>query len=86
MKTVWKYALESTNQTIDMPAGAKILTVQSQYESPVIWALVEPEMPTESRKFVVYGTGHPAPEAGQYLGTFQIEKGRLVFHVFEVGV
>lgn len=85
MKTVWKYVLQSDSQIIHMPSGAKILSVQFQYKAPVVWALVDPEMPTEPRKFVAYGTGQPVSEAGQYLGTFQIVNG-IVFHVFEVKV
>ena len=34
--------------------------------------------------FVTYGTGHDVPdEPGQYVGTFFMNGGSLVFHVFE---
>jgi hypothetical protein len=33
----------------------------------------------------MYGTGHDMPDdPGQYVGTFQMHGGALVFHLFEV--
>jgi hypothetical protein len=82
--TIWKYPFEVTdNVSISMPGGAQILTVQAQNDTPCVWALVDPEAPKQTHHFRVYGTGHPIDEPGQYLGTFQLYGGSLVFHVFE---
>ncbi len=83
MQQIWKWEI-SPDCELEMPEGAKILTVQEQHSKPMLWALVYPVMKTEIRKFNTYGTGHPiAEEPGKYIGTFQLDKGNLVFHVFE---
>ena len=83
MKTIWKWTLQPET-TIDTPHGAKLLAVQEQHGEPQLWALVDPGAETEKRTFRVYGTGHDLPDdPGQYVGTFQMHGGALVFHVFE---
>ena len=69
-----------------MPQGAEILTVQTQGQIPCLWALVDPEAPTELRIIELYGTGDPFHEGSKprkYIGTCQIKGGESVFHVFE---
>lgn len=49
-KTIWKFELETTgNQTLKMPIGAEILSVQTQFDKPCLWALVEPNAEKEDR-------------------------------------
>ena len=68
--------------THNMPVGAKILAVQLQASSPMMWAMVNPDAPRETRTFVAEPTGgYFDPEGMEYIGTFQTEG--LVFHVFE---
>lgn len=83
--TIWKYTLKTTDeQTAEMPRGAQILTVQTQGDTPMLWALVDPGAPTERRTILTHGTGHEVPDDGrQYLGTYQRFGGQYVFHVFE---
>ncbi|HDY86983.1 MAG TPA: hypothetical protein ENH82_02575 [bacterium] len=89
-KTIWKYAvLIQDTQKIEMPKGAKLLTVQVQRGIAFIWAMVNP-MNTEVERIIkMVGTGHDLSEQimGDYIGTFQInnEWGGLVFHVFDGG-
>lgn len=84
---IWKQELTVTDlQTILFPDGAKILTVQTQFNRPCIWFLCDPNNNKVPRTFVIYGTGNPVnKEAANYtyIGTFQLDDGRLVFHVFE---
>jgi hypothetical protein len=82
---IYKWALEVVDQqTLALPAGAQILCVQVQYERPCIWALVDPSAGLEPRALLMYGTGHPvSDQAGRYIGTYQLDRGGLVFHVFE---
>lgn len=86
MKTVWKWTLTPVI-TFDMPVGAEILAVQTCYNEPQLWALVDPSVPqTVKRSFRSYGTGSDMPdEPGTHIGTFQIQADGqiLVFHVFE---
>ena len=83
MTTIWKFGLLTVNeQAIDMPAGAEVLCVQTQDDSPQLWALVDPKAPRIPRKFRIFGTGDPSV-SGTYVGTYQLLGGKLVFHVFE---
>lgn len=85
--TIWKYNVGVSDMfSIMMPKGAQILAVQAQRGIPQLWALVDPDQETELRYFVLFGTGHPITNADklQYIGTFQVEQGTLVFHLFEV--
>lgn len=89
MKAVWKFPVPlgepSDVFTVMMPGGAELMTIQVQDGSPQIWALVSPDNLLMPRRFRIAGTGHPISETvNQYLGTFQLYGGSLVFHVFEV--
>ena len=85
MNSIWKYPLRiADEQTIDFPEGAEVLAVQVQKGAPCLWVRVDPAAPKTPRKIITHGTGHPVPETtGRYIGTYQIEGGALVFHVFE---
>jgi hypothetical protein len=56
-----------------------------QNEKPQLWMLVDPDEPLKNRRFVVHGTGHELPDdiCRVYIGTFQMNQGDLVLHVFE---
>lgn len=84
-KTIWKFPLRIGEQKLEMPAGAEILCLATQRDVCCLWAIVEvPARPAEIRKICVYGTGHDLPDVpGTYIGTFMIESGTYVFHVFE---
>jgi hypothetical protein len=87
MQTIFKYPFKTTdNFEISMPKDATILTVATQNESPCMWALVTPDVNEKQiRKFRVFGTGHPIDTALlYYIGTYQLQGGALVFHVFEI--
>jgi hypothetical protein len=63
-----------------------VLSVQTQNGTPSLWALVDDAAPIVNRTFKTYGTGNAMPDAdsvGQFLGTYQVHDGLLVFHVFE---
>lgn len=87
MKTIWKYTLEVIdNQLLELPEKSEILTVQMQHGYPQLWAIVNSELPKEKRHIRIHGTGHMVISVDnlKYISTFQMEKGELVFHVFEV--
>lgn len=88
MKTIYKYPLEAVGkQTVIMPVDAHVLTVQAQGETACVWAMVNTDNKPESRVFEIIGTGDPICwEQGvkrEYIGTFQLQGGVLVFHLFE---
>lgn len=85
-KRIWKYMLElKDEQTIMMPAGAMILSVQTQKDMPMLWAMVDPTRAFSPRRFAVFGTGSNEFDANglAFLGTIQQRAGGLVWHVFE---
>ena len=87
--TIFKYELQTIDhQKIIMGADAHILCVKVQKEVPVIWALTDEDAPLIKREFILFGTGHDINkkmlEHIGYIGTFQLAKGSLVFHLFEV--
>jgi len=85
MKAVWKFQVPSTDTfSLTMPIRAQILSVQAQHGGPMIWCLVDPLAPTESRTFRLAGTGHKIEELVEYIGTFQMFDGTLVGHLFEI--
>ena len=88
MRTIWKFGLRVDDlQTVVMPAGAQVLCVQAQNDAPQLWALVDPSEPTRNVQLRTIGTGQPLVgegTPGRYVGTYQMHRGALVFHVFEV--
>lgn len=89
MLTIYKWAIPIKDYfTLELPKNAKILTIQTQRGTPQLWAMVDSETEKETRHFRLSGTGHPLGNDYlriiNYIGTFQIENGALVFHLFEV--
>ena len=87
-KTIWKFQLEVLDtQFIWIPKNAEILSVQNQNEVPCMWALVNPTEEREEKCFEIFGTGHDVHcDMGvdrKFIGTFQMQNGSLVFHIFE---
>jgi hypothetical protein len=85
MRTIYKYPLEAVDeQTITTKANYKILTVAVQNEQPCLWIEVDTEKDDEDIKIFTHGTGHPLfSEANNYIGSYQLHKGSLVFHVYK---
>lgn len=85
MESIWKFPLQVVDQqTIAMPVGAKLLTVQVQNDRPCLWALVAAEaVPVEDVDIRTHGTGHRFDaHVYEYIATYQLNNGALVFHVF----
>ncbi len=86
MKKIWKYTLPVTDHPIlPMQKDARVLSVDVQHGEVQVWALVDPEAPTELRRFRVSGTGHPLGEeieSLRFIGTVQMMGGQLVWHIF----
>jgi len=89
---VFKYTLQVTDsQVVSMPLGAKILSIQvqprhgSNQSDLQLWAQVDPELIKRDRHIRIFGTGHDISDDLdlEYLGTFQVGGGAMVFHAFE---
>ncbi len=83
---VYKYELRPLGDfPVQIHAGWKLLSIQSQKNRPILWALVDPDRPVESFWFriVLTGENRKAEDFGQdYLATFQLYDGDYVAHVF----
>ncbi|NLX19723.1 MAG: hypothetical protein GXY53_10670 [Desulfobulbus sp.] len=87
MKTIWKFELTPNRiQSIPLPIGAQILSVHAREDSaPLMWVLVDPDMPTQERYLGIYTTNTAVPDnPGRYIGSFFIYEGTLEFHLFEM--
>ena len=85
-RRIFKYKLKMKDtQEKAMSIGAEILCVQTQFEKPCIWALINPKVKgIEDRHFRIYGTGHTINYTNlKYIGTFQLDGGNYVFHLYE---
>ena len=81
MKTVYKYSLRS-RASVELPAGAVVLHVGLDPQGQgAFWAFVDTDNDTETRRFVVTGTGHPVPDGLEFLGTYV--EGPFVWHAWE---
>jgi len=82
-QVIWKYSLEGIGrQRVDMPVGAKVLSVQMQDNALTVWALVNDRAKVLPRTFLVTGTGHEGEfDNMRHVGTVQLRG--FVWHVFE---
>ncbi len=87
MQTILKYdAYLADDMLIEMPAGAQLLSVQSQNERPQLWALVDRSRPPVKRRLFFKVTGEPISELpGTYLATVLLFQDALVLHYFDGG-
>ena len=86
-KTIYKYPLEiKDEQTVMLPQGAQILSVANIRGQICLYALVNPESPSEIHRIAMFGTGGPfwATSLVKFIGTVGYHNESLVFHIFEL--
>lgn len=87
-ETIWKYDIKIGGLNhLFLPVYSKVLCVQVQNENPVIWVKVNPENRKEDRCFSVFGTGFEIETKDVekiYIGSFQLNDGSFVGHLFEL--
>ena len=95
MNRILKYSLKITDiQTIKIPLQHgmslkdSVLKIDIQREHPFMWVMVEDENKPVECKIFIRGTGHSCDsiftKPDTYLGSFQLQDGRFVMHVFGV--
>ena len=83
MKTIYKFPLSITDeQTVSMPRGSQVLSVQMQNEQLNVWALVNTENLQEQRKFRIFGTGNPVDVDGNWKFVGTVQERMFVWHIF----
>jgi len=85
-EVIWKYTLSITSgaQRLEMPQGARLLSVAEQAGKLCLWAMVDPAKSHTTRYVEVTGTGQPL-DAGinrRLIGTV-ITDDFTAHHVFE---
>ena len=93
MEKIFKYPLLVQGvQELELPYGAQILTVQAQNTRtvagpiPMLWAKVPSDVGERQTRIIrTVATGQEIEEDDMvYLGTYQLEDGAFIAHVFEV--
>lgn len=87
MIVIWKFQLSDVSeQLIEIPKDATILTAQTQNGILCLWAEVDKSLPTVERKIRIYDTGERLlSKKESYVGTCQRDNGKLVSHVYDCG-
>jgi len=95
MKAIYKYPIKNEEvQTLMLPKGAEILSIQVQSGSVVLYAIVNPDAEKEKRVFRCYITGDSVDYGRndfdnelKYVGTYMLFNqqfvGHFVGHLFE---
>jgi hypothetical protein len=90
-RVVHKHPVYVGETLLQLPRGARFLSVQVQNDQPQSWWLVDPnpdpfDGPLDMVRLVVIGTGHHWDDRldhWKFLGTFQLEDGAFVGHLFQ---
>lgn len=94
MRQIWKFPLnvmpDDGTTEIAMPEGAQIIHFEPLLSGdlsapnyhPTVWAIVDSDSPLETRRFRIFGTGHPLPRAARHVGTYF--ESVFVWHIFEL--
>lgn len=88
-KTIWKYPLKITDkQKIELPFIFNILSIKVQNGKPVLYVLVNLKIQERTEvTLITYGTGHNIDanydNVDNYIDTYIVQDGALVFHVFK---
>ncbi len=75
--------------SLAMPAGAQVIRFDLTQTSMCIWAIVDPDVELETRRFTAISTGEPIPPGAEYIGTIVLRgsmfsPGDAVTHLFEL--
>lgn len=85
-KRVFKYKIEPIDyQILKLPVGSNFLSVESQKDDIVLYAMVDDSQPNMMNIHIkVVGTGHDISDMRgfSFLGTVKLFDGTLMFHVF----
>ena len=85
-KIISKYTLNvQTTQTLVIPQGSVVLSVQAVDNILYLWVLCNPRLHTEERTFYIYEPNQTIHNdfMGRFINTVQINNGDLVLHVFD---
>lgn len=80
-QTIWRHSVPIDDEWHEYPLTGDVLHVASRQPGAVdFWAL-NGGVPAATRRFRVFGTGHPIPADAAYVGT--APAGPFVWHLME---
>lgn len=86
MRRIFKYELTIEDvQVIESFTSFEPLSVKVQNGKPVLYAIVDDETEAQKVRIRTHGTGfavEPYTSKNEYVGTYLLQEGALVFHVF----
>lgn len=86
MRRIYKYTLVLTAaQRLTLPADSKILSVETQEDKVVLYAMVDTTQKGLTEYMVeIVGTGNCLWDLNQddFVGTVKLQEGRFMFHIF----
>lgn len=84
MQTIYKYRINTSESSVDLPEGAEILSVGEQDNRVYLWARVDTDKPLVPRRIYVIGTGFSLDLGTEprYVGTVHMPTG-FVWHIYE---
>lgn len=85
---IYKYELLTQGeQLVQMPRGARLMSIQNQAGKTVCWAIVNPDEAKVARRFLGFTTGGELPngDPGKYIATVMYNGGSFVLHWFDAG-
>lgn len=84
MRTIFKYQIETSTDTIPINQGAKFLSVGVQNNFPYVWAEVDTDNKMIRQEIHVYGTGHEISPCDwlEFIGRLTLSDG-TEWHVFK---
>ncbi len=88
LNRIWKYEIPNDGEfELEAPRFLRIVHVETQGVVPCFWAIVRPSHPPVLHRFRTVATGEPFAVVtfDTYVGTFLLQGGALVYHLFYLG-
>jgi hypothetical protein len=83
---IYKYPVpDKSSIDLDLPLGAKILSVEEEDNKIVLYAMVIPQLSLKIINMRVIETGAAidfSPNEYKFIGTVKLDGGKLMLHVF----
>lgn len=86
MKKIYKYQIDCTHQhnaEVELPCFSKIIDFKFQGNVLYLWAIVDPDSPTENIRFEIYGTGWEIEDADELTHLKTVHINGFVWHIFK---
>lgn len=80
-RTVWKFKI-NPETSLKLPMDWQVVDVGVQGDDAFVWILLDSSLPTHTERFVAVPTGGGVPDGADHVGSWHMNDGSLVFHLF----